>query len=139
MNFVDSMELHLGKLVNSIREGLGMTEAELARRSNYSANNVNKFKKRKHFYTDALDVMCIVLHYNFYLDKAKEIAAKLDPSGVSEPSVPYESANWKVQYKEQVRITEQMTEKMKMMERSIDDKTKLIKQQEDMLQLLRNK
>ena len=140
MNFaMKIVVMHIGMLVDSVLADVGMNNSEFARRMQYARTSIPSLLKRKEWSTGLIDRACIALKHNFYLDKAKEVAAELDPTGASEPVVPYESANWKAKYQEQLRTTEPLMQKVRMLEMSIDDKNKLIAQQEDMLQMLKRK
>lgn len=140
MNFaVKTVAMHIGMLIDATLTEVGMNNSEFARRLQYARTSIPSLLKRKEWNTGLIDRACIALKHNFYLYKAKEIAAELDPTGASEPVVPYESANWKAKYQEQLRTTEPLIQKVKMLEMSIDDKNKLIAQQEDMLQMFKRK
>lgn len=133
------MALHFGKLVETIRGKTGITWAELARRINYNSHSIPLMRKRAHWNTDLIDRVCTALHYNLYLDKAKEMAATLDPSGVSEPVVPYETENYKAKYIECKRIAEPLAKEITLLRDTLDSKNKLIKNLEEMIELLKNK
>ena len=131
------MAIHLGKLVESVREKNGITWAELARRIKYHPNSIPLMRKREHWNTDLIDRVCAALKYNFYMDKAKEMAAILDPSGVSEPVVPYETESWKAKYQECKRATDPLLTEVKLLREQITDKNKLIINLEDTVKLLK--